>query len=84
MDIMKCKCSIEFNEEEFKKHFSKCSKFKEAFKEFDSEYGSLLKKYSNPPENLPILKFLLGQYVGVLEGKILKMLIFIINKFFIF
>ena len=73
IEHIKCKCMVEFEESEFKKHFSKCSKFKEAFKEFDSEYGLLLKKYANPPDNLPILKFLLGQYVSVLDGKIQKM-----------
>ena len=73
IEYIKCKCLVEFEEPEFKKHFSKCGKFKEAFKEFDSEYGLLLKKYANPPDNLPILKFLLGQYVSVLDGKIQKM-----------
>ena len=70
---IKCKCQTEFDEELFKHHFSKCGKFKEAFKEFDSEYGLLLKKYSQPPENLPILKFLLKQYIVVIECKINKM-----------
>lgn len=71
-NYIKCKCLVDFNQDDFKKHFSRCVKFKEAFKEFDSEYGLLLKKYANPPENLPILKFLLGQYIYVLEGKIQK------------
>ncbi len=68
-----CKCLSEFNEDSFKLHFSKCPKFKEAFREFDSEYGQLLKKYSQPHENLPILKFLLKQYINVIENKIKKM-----------
>jgi hypothetical protein len=84
MDIIKCKCSIGFTEDEFKDHFSRCSKFKEAFKEFDTEYGKLIKKFSNPPENLSILKFLMSQYVNKLEEKIQKMLIFIIIIFLIY
>lgn len=72
-EIIRCKCLTDFDEETFKTHFSKCSKFKEAFREFDNEYGQLLKKYSQPPENLPILKFLLKQYINVIENKIKKM-----------
>jgi len=72
-DIIKCKCQSYFDEENLKSHFSKCSKFKECFKEFDSEYGQLLKKYSQPPENLPVLKFLLKQYIVVIDNKIKKM-----------
>lgn len=71
-ETIKCKCLSEFEEESFKTHFSKCPKFKEAFREFDNEYGLLLKKYSQPPDNLPILKFLLKQYIGVIELKIRK------------
>jgi len=72
-EIIKCKCLTEFDEETFKSHFSRCHKFKEVFREFDNEYGQLLKKYSNPSDNLPILKFLLKQYIGVIEMKMKKM-----------
>ena len=72
-DIIRCKCQNEYDDETFKSHFSQCVKFKEAFREFDNEYGQLLKKYSHPPENLPILKFLLKQYIVVIENKIKKM-----------
>lgn len=72
-DTIKCKCQIDFDEDSFKKHFARCAKFKEVFREFDTEYGQLLKKYSQPPENLYILKFLLKQYIVVIENKISKM-----------
>lgn len=72
-EIIRCKCLTEFDEEGFKKHFSKCPKFKEAFKEFDTEYGLLLKRFSQPPDNLPIIKFLLKQYIEVIDHRIKKM-----------
>jgi len=74
-EVIRCKCQTDYHEEQFKAHFSKCIKFKEAFKEFDNEYGQLLKKYSQPQENLLILKFLLKQYIVVIENKIKKMYI---------
>ena len=67
---LKCKCGQLMNETEFKNHFSKCKDFKNDFKEFDSQFGELLKKYSEPKENLFIIRFLLGQYINVIDRKI--------------
>lgn len=71
-EIIKCKCNRELPEEEFKSHFSRCDDFKKIFKDFDSKFGELLKSYSDPKDNLPILKVLLKQYVAVVEKKIQK------------
>lgn len=67
-----CKCHRDYTEEEFKKHFSRCDDFKKTFREFDCRFGELLKFYSDPKENLPIIRVLLKQYVGVVEKKIEK------------
>ncbi len=74
MDQMKitCVCSQKFNEEEFQKHFSSCQPFKSQFKEFDSKFGELLKSYSEPKERLLIVKFLLKQYINVIDKKLKK------------
>ena len=72
MDIITCKCGVTYEYQEFKKHFQKCQPFREAFKKFDSVFGSLLKDYSSEPQNLPIIKILLSQYIEVIERKIGK------------
>lgn len=75
MDIfdVKCKCNQTFPEKEFSLHFHKCSEFKTFFKEFDSDFGKLLKHYSQPQENLLIIRVLLDQYKCVIENKIRNM-----------
>lgn len=67
---VKCKCNAFFTEEEFSKHFQRCDDFRKYFKNFDAQFGELLKQYSDPKENLLIIRVLLKQYVGVLEKKI--------------
>ena len=56
---IKCKCGITFTKNEFLQHFQKCQDFKNNFKHFDQEFGEILKRYSEPKENLFIIKFLL-------------------------
>lgn len=70
MSEIKCKCGQLFKEADFEKHFSRCEGFKNYFKEFDSKFGDLLKRFSEEKENLFIIRILLKQYVGVLERKI--------------
>ena len=70
---VKCKCNQIFSEKEFSIHFHKCSDFKIFFKEFDSDFGKLLKNYSQPQENLLIIRVLLDQYKNVIENKIRNM-----------
>ena len=67
-----CPCSQKFNEEEFKKHFSSCQAFRSQFKVFDSRFGELLKLYSQPKEKLLIVKFLLKEYINVIDNKLRK------------
>ena len=65
-----CECGEEFNEDDFAKHFGTCNDFKMQFKEFDQKFGELLKAYSEPKERLIIVKFLLKQYISVIEQKL--------------
>ena len=69
---LKCVCGQQFLEEEFGKHYTQCSLFKQQFKEFDTKFGELLKQYSEPKENLLIIEFLLKQYINVIEKKLRK------------
>jgi len=70
MSEIRCKCNKSFVENEFAAHFARCLAFKNYFKEFDIEFGNILKKYSEEKTNLFILRILLKQYVVVLEKKI--------------
>jgi len=67
---IKCKCNVILSEEEFIKHFGKCEDFRKNFKNFDASFGELLKQYSEPKENLLIIRVLLKQYVLLLDRKI--------------
>jgi len=67
-----CACTQQFTEEEFERHYRSCSSFKTQFKEFDSKFGELLKAYSEPKERLLIVKFLLKQYINVIDKKLKK------------
>ena len=67
---LSCECGEEFSEEEFKKHYSSCHKFKIHFKDFDSKLSQLLIENSKPKEKLLIIKFLLKQYIYIIENKL--------------
>ena len=67
---IKCKCGRSMSEEEFYRHFQNCQDFKTTFRQFDSQFGQLLQSYSEPKENLVIIRLLLKQYITVLEKKI--------------
>ena len=70
LNSIKCKCGKIFSKQDFHQHFQKCQDFKNNFKHFDQEFGELLKRYSEPKDNLFIIKFLLSQYIIVLDKKI--------------
>ena len=67
---IQCKCGKIMDENEFSNHFQRCVNFKESFKKFDTALGELLKEYSEPKENLKIIRILLKQYISVLDKKI--------------
>ena len=69
---LECVCKQQFTEEEFARHYISCMLFKQQFKEFDSKFGELLKAYSEPKERLLIVKFLLKQYINVIDKKLKK------------
>ena len=70
LSTLKCICGQIYNEDQFSKHFRECRQFKDEFKEFDSKFGELLKTYSEPIERLIIVRYLLKQYIQVIERKI--------------
>ena len=70
--MLTCACGEQFSEEDFGRHYSSCQPFKQQFKEFDSKFGELLKSYSEPKERLLIIKFLLKQYIYVIDKKLKK------------
>ena len=65
-----CECGKEFMESEFKTHFHFCNQFKIFFKDFDSKISQLLIDYSKPKERLFIIKFLLKQYILIIDNKL--------------
>ena len=65
-----CECGEEFLESEFISHFNLCNKFKIFFKDFDTKLSQLLIEYSKPKERLKIIKFLLKQYIIIIDNKI--------------
>jgi hypothetical protein len=71
MSKIKCKCNDVFEEKDFPSHFGSCSNFKQYFKQFDFQFGDILKKYTeDDKENLFILRILLQQYTRIIEKKI--------------
>lgn len=67
---IRCKCGEVMSEEDFSTHFKKCPGFKKTFRKFDESFSSLLKTFSEPKDNLLIIRFLLKQYIRVLSKKI--------------
>ncbi len=70
---IKCKCEEVFEERDFTKHFPTCGHFKNHFKTFDTKFGEILREYSEPKENLLIVRVLLSQYNTMIENKIKQM-----------
>jgi len=70
---LSCACGAIFTEEEFANHFRECRPFKNVFREFDYKFGDLLKSYSEPKEKLLIVRFLLKQYINVIDKKLERM-----------
>jgi len=68
--FIKCKCDVVLEEREFLSHFGSCSSFKKDFKSFDQKFGEILREYSEPKENLLIVKVLLNQYKNMIDNKI--------------
>ena len=67
---IKCVCGIIYENDEFGKHIKKCEKFIETFSDFDSKISKLIKNYSNPKEQLLIIKFILNRYINILDRQI--------------
>ena len=67
---IRCKCGNVMPEDDFRIHFKKCAFFKKAFRKFDESFSLLLKDFSEPKDNLLIIRFLLKEYITVLSKKI--------------
>lgn len=65
-----CKCGQKFSEKDFTKHYSNCKDFRSYFRDFDMQFGELLKSYSSEPENMFTIRILLKAYTQVIENKI--------------
>ncbi len=72
-NYIKCKCEEVFEERDFTKHFPACVHFKNHFKTFDTKFGEILREFSEPKENLLIVRVLLSQYNTMIENKIKQM-----------
>ncbi len=67
-----CKCSSIFSEADSTKHFDKCNEFSKYYNNFHATFRKLLNHYSNPKEDLLIIRVLLKQYVNFVEDEIKK------------
>ena len=67
---IKCVCGTIYENNDFSHHIGKCEQFKEVFSDFDSKVSKYIKRYSNPKEQLMIIKFILERYVNILDRKI--------------
>ena len=67
---IECKCGEIMEESNFSIHFKKCPEFKKYYRKFDESFSLLLKNFSEPKENLLVIRFLLKQYIIVLGKKI--------------
>ena len=67
---IKCVCGIIFEISDFKKHFTECQQFKESFGDFDEQLSKFIKSYSQPKEQLLIIKFVFELYIKILDKKI--------------
>ena len=67
---IKCICGVIFDISDFKNHFTECQQFKDCFGDFDDQLSKFIKSYSQPKEQLLIIKFLFKQYIKILDKKI--------------
>lgn len=68
--IFKCYCNNDFDEINFEKHFKKCKPFINKFEEFDKKITYLLQNYSEKKEDLINVKFLLKQFIKLINSKL--------------
>ena len=70
-DNIKCICGINFEMNNFKKHFRNCQKFLQKFEKFDYQMQFLLKSIVTK-EVIHLVRFLLKRYIHLIDKKILK------------
>jgi hypothetical protein len=77
--FIKCKCDEIFDDRDFLGHFPSCQQFKRDFKNFDQKFAEILREYSDPKENLLIVRVLLNQYKNMIDNRIKQLNIVVHN-----
>ena len=67
---IKCICGDIYEIKDFTKHFKDCQKFKDTFNNFDNNISSLIKSFSEPKENLLLIRFIFKEYINILNKQI--------------
>ena len=67
---IKCICGAIYETKDFQNHFKECQQFKECFSSFDDKLSKLIKSYSEPKDQLLLIRFLFNQYIKILDKKI--------------
>ena len=67
---IKCICGTIYETKDFQNHFKECQQFKECFGSFDDKLSKLIKSYSEPKDQLFLIRFLFNQYIKILDKKI--------------
>ena len=66
-----CKCGKKCTEKELKKHILSCQEFLQEFKLLDSTISRILEKYlTNKNDNIFLVRFLLKQFLKMIDSKI--------------
>ena len=78
---IKCVCGTIYENNDFSHHIKNCEPFKEVFTDFDSKISKFIKSYSNPKEQLLLIKFIFERYVNILDRKIRGNFVEITNAF---
>ena len=64
---IKCICGTIYDTKDFQNHFKECQQFKECFSSFDDKLSKLIKSYSEPKDQLLLIRFLFNQYIKILD-----------------
>ena len=71
--LILCKCREKYTEAKLKMHIVKCKLFLEEFRLLDLTISRILEKYLiNKKDNIVLVRFMLKQYIKILDSKIKK------------
>ena len=69
-EIINCECGKILGENKFMKHFKKCQKLINKYKDFDFKITTILKTYINNKDSLIIIKFLFKRFILLMDYKL--------------